>query len=129
MISPALVRLLSAQLAGSDIAELELRGPGMHLRLRQDGAGIARLGPAVPAGGVIGAPGVGVFLDRHPLHAAPLAPPGTRVAAGDLVALLRVGVLLRPVTAPRDGVIVAALVAHGAAVGFGAPLFTLAEDG
>jgi acetyl-CoA carboxylase biotin carboxyl carrier protein len=130
VIAPALVRALSAALAGSDVVELELRGPGVHLRLRQDGAGVAQLAPAGPAAGeVIAAPGPGLFLDRHPLHRAPLAPSGMRVAAGDLVGLLRVGALLLPVTAPRAGVIGAALVARDSAVGFGTPLFLLHEDG
>jgi acetyl-CoA carboxylase biotin carboxyl carrier protein len=130
VIAPALVRALSAALAGSDVVELELRGPGVHLRLRQDGAGVARLALDRPGPGeTIAAPGPGIFLDRHPLHPVPLAPPGTRVAAGDLVGLLRVGALLLPVTAPRAGVIGAALVAHDSAVGFGTPLFLLHEDG
>jgi acetyl-CoA carboxylase biotin carboxyl carrier protein len=128
MITPALVAALSAELAGSDIAELELSGPGAYLRLRQDGAGIARLPPPLPAG-VITAPAVGVFLDRHPLHAEPLAPPGTRVAAGTMLGLLAEGPLLLPVTAPHTGVIAAVLAVPGSAVGFGAPLFTLHPDG
>ena len=70
-------------------------------------------------------PSVGVFLHRHPMHAAPLAPPGAHVRPGDTLALLQIGVLLVPVLAPRAGIVAGTWTAHGSVVGFGARLIQL----
>ncbi len=124
---------ISAWLAGTDIALLELRGPGVSLTLRQnhgtvvvdpDGNGA---GPGKPAGGAdtVTATSVGVFLHRHPLHEAPLVRIGERVRAGQTLGLLRIGALLLPVPAPRPGIVGGVLIAHDAMVGFGTRLFEL----
>jgi acetyl-CoA carboxylase biotin carboxyl carrier protein len=68
---------------------------------------------------------VGRFLHAHPLQDAPLALPGKRVRAGQALGLLQVGMLLIPVTAPRDGVVAAIVAADGALVGFGDRLVDL----
>lgn len=77
---------------------------------------------------IIHAPGVGLFLTRHPLRDAPLADPGRRVRAGQTVALLRIGLLLRPVTAPAAGHLGPALAEEGVMVGYGIPLFHLHSE-
>ena len=71
------------------------------------------------------APSVGVFLHRHPLHAAPLVRTGEVVAAGQVLGLLHIGPLLLPVTAPRPGKVVGMWAAHEAVVGFGTRLVEL----
>jgi acetyl-CoA carboxylase biotin carboxyl carrier protein len=125
---------LSAWLAATDIALLELRGPGGHIRLRHDGASVelvedlpppADEPPAHAARVTVAAGSVGVFLHSHPLHNVPLAPPGATVRAGQPLGLLQIGALLLPVTAPTDATVIETLVADGAAVGFATPLIEL----
>ena len=114
---------ISAWLAGTDIALLELRGPGVSLTLRQHHGTVA----AEPPSGLdtVTAASVGVFLHSHPLHEAPLVRIGERVRAGQTLGLLRIGALLLPVPAPRPGIVARVLVAHDAIVGFGTRLFEL----
>ena len=119
------LRQLSAWLAATDIALLDLRGPGVHLRLRNDGAGAEVVAETAAMPIVARAASVGIFLHRHPLHETPLAPPGLGVLAGQTIGLLQIGSLLLPVHAPRDGTLRATLVAHGTAVGYGTPLVEL----
>lgn len=109
---------IAAWLDGTDIGLLELRGPGVAWTWRR----------AVDAV-TVPSPFVGVFLHRHPLRGDDFAPPGTAVAAGQVLGLLQAGPLLRPVTAPAAGVVQQVLAAHGAAVGWGTPLVTLSSEG
>ena len=86
---------LSAWLAATDIAMLELRGPDCHVRLHRDGAQVIEVAaPAMvdtPSAQVprltVAAFSVGVFLHGHPLHTTPLAPPGASVRARAMDAL------------------------------------------
>jgi acetyl-CoA carboxylase biotin carboxyl carrier protein len=120
---------LSAWLAATDIDGLELRGPGVQLRLRREGLRVVALRPSEPlapapaaAARTLVAPTVGIFLHRHPLHEAPLAAPGSAVQAGQVLGLLRIGALLLPVPAPEDGTLLAHACADGALAGYGTPL-------
>jgi len=115
---------LAAWLAQTDLAALDLRGPGVHLRLHHVAGTVTEVEEPPPVT-VITAPSVGHFLAAHPLHDHPLAPIGTRVAAGQAIALLRVGPLLLPVTAPCPAIVVDVIAAPGAAVGYGTPLIAL----
>ncbi|CEF48577.1 unnamed protein product [uncultured bacterium] len=126
---------LSAWMAEAGIDELELTGPNFRLRL--DGGGLQahddrasdRPSDAIPAqkpvNNVVAASTVGLFLHRHPLQETALAPEGTPVRAGQALGLLRIGPLLVPVIAPRDGIAGAILVAHETVVGFGTGLVEL----
>jgi acetyl-CoA carboxylase biotin carboxyl carrier protein len=123
---------ISAWLAATDITELELTGPDAYLRLTQGQGGVvaatqppAPPPPAAPEMMAVVASSVGLFLDRHPLHDVPLAIPGARVAAGQVLGLLRIGDLLLPVAAPAAGEVLAVLVPHGTVVGFGTELIRL----
>ncbi|MGZ5194495.1 MAG: acetyl-CoA carboxylase biotin carboxyl carrier protein [Ramlibacter sp.] len=125
------VRQLSAWLAATDIELLELRGPDHHLCLRREGEQVVvvtaeehaqkRAEPPL----VVSAASVGVFLQGHPLRPEALIRAGERVRAGQVLALLKIGALLLPVSAPRDGIALRPLVAHGTTVGFGTPLFEM----
>jgi acetyl-CoA carboxylase biotin carboxyl carrier protein len=68
---------------------------------------------------------LGVFLHAHPCATAPFVRPGARVQAGQTLGLLRIGVLLLPVTASRAGTVAAVRVEDGATVGYGAALVDL----
>ncbi len=127
---------LAAWLADTDIGALELRGPGVHVCLRQAGGRVEALSPAgfealCAAAGPrmatvqVRASAVGLFLHAHPLHEAPLAAPDTRVAAGQVIGLLRVGMLLLPVAAPQAGIMAGYAAATGARVEYGSHLADL----
>ena len=125
-------RDLTAWMDEAGIDELELVGPSFRLRLGSsapptpDDPAVAldhnATPEAKPSRQIVAAPTVGLFLHRHPLHATMLAPQGTQVQAGQALGLLRVGPLLVPVIAPRDGIVGAMLVAHETVVGFGTGL-------
>ena len=118
---------LSAWLADAGIAELELIGPSSRLRLSLDGDRVQVAGTAPfdeARAEIIAAPTVGVFLHRHPMSDAPLAPESSSVRADQVIGLLRVGPLLVPVTAPKAGIVMAMLAPHEAVVGYGAELIT-----
>lgn len=127
-----LIRLLDA----SPLHRLELDGPDLRLRLVKGADGRATpeaiaaaetvTEPATGGGLTVTAPTAGVFLTTHPMRAAPFAAAGAVVRAGDIVGLMRVGVLMAPVVAPADGVVAAVLAEDGDTVGFGAPLLALA---
>lgn len=129
------VQQLSDWLSATDIARLELRGPGASIRLQRDGGRIVAVpdDPADEPGRAQGAaPGiaatagsVGVFLHRHPLRGTSLVDPGQPVRRGQIVGLLQIGALLLPVSSPCDGVVAGWLVEHGATVGYGARLVEL----
>jgi acetyl-CoA carboxylase biotin carboxyl carrier protein len=122
------VRQLSDWLSGTDIACLELRGPGESICLRREGGRIV-VAQGEPALTPVDAPSVaataasvGVFLHRHPLRDTAIAETGTAVRRGQIVGLLQIGALLLPVTSPCDGVVAAILLEHGATAGYGARL-------
>jgi biotin carboxyl carrier protein len=108
MIASDRIEQLHALLDGTDIEFLEIRTPHETIQLRRDAAAETL---------TITAPVAGVFLHRH--HQ------GQTVAAGEVVGLLRIGVLLIHVTAPCTGVIVDTTAAEGSTVGYGEPLLRL----
>ncbi|HEX7892232.1 MAG TPA: biotin/lipoyl-containing protein [Ramlibacter sp.] len=128
----ARVRQLSQWLEGTDITLLELSGPGELVRLRRDPAGELTELPAAaatsapaPDATVVRAGSVGVLLLAHPLRTEPLVRVGQQVAAGQAVALLKIGLVLLPVAAPRAGIVRRIVAVHEAAVGFGSPIVEL----
>lgn len=133
MATIADIEKLTAWLSATDIAMLELRGAGGTVRLtrRDKGIDVHRAQSSDEAiaevpGETIIAKTPGVFLHGHPLRQKPLAGCGSEVKVGDMVGLLRIGSLLLPVRAPRDGVVEGYWAEDGAAVGYGAPLVELA---
>jgi acetyl-CoA carboxylase biotin carboxyl carrier protein len=124
------IQLLNRWLDGTDIAVLELTTPRDTVRLRR-GAMQAAPPPAIPqapAPFIVTAPSLGVFLHRHPLHAAPAAVAGQTVQAGAMLGVLRIGKLMLEVTAPGDGVVEDITAADGGIVGYGAALVRMSRD-
>ncbi|MGE0714150.1 MAG: hypothetical protein AB7P02_01800 [Alphaproteobacteria bacterium] len=115
-------RILAAARARG-VARLEVTLPGLTLAAAFAGEAAAVSEPAV-----VTATAFGLFTSCAPGTERPLATPGAPVAAGDVVALLRVGDLYRPVRAPVAGSLGTALVAEGALVGHGDPVFTMAPE-
>jgi acetyl-CoA carboxylase biotin carboxyl carrier protein len=132
MMRPEDLSEIAAAMAAAGVARLELTGPDLRLVLGRE----ARAEPltieledesVAPDAQTIAvaAPGVGTFLRAHPLHDRPLAAAGDAVAAGQTVAMLRVGALLLPVVAPVAGIVIAAAAPEGTLVGYGDRLFDL----
>lgn len=117
-------------LSKTDIAGLELRGPGMELALYNRGGAchrvpvdtLERTGDSLVA---VCAGSVGVFLHRHPLHGQALARTGQHLQAGQMIGLLQIGILLLPVTAPQEGTFIRYRVPEGTTVGYGTALADL----
>ena len=119
-------------LAATDIEFFELSGPGTLIRLKRNGGSYTAQpvpeGAFVEAGSaahIVRSGCVGVLLHAHPLRTAPLVKAGDRVAAGQALAVLRIGAVLLAVPAPRDGIVARILVADGTTVGYGEPLVEL----
>jgi acetyl-CoA carboxylase biotin carboxyl carrier protein len=118
---------LLSWLTEAGIDYLELSGPDRQLRLGravEQGiqTNIADAARGVTQAVTVRAPIAGTLLRSHPLGRVPLAPCGSLVRAGQTVALLQVGMLLVPIDAPFDGVVIEVLAEEGALVGFGAEI-------
>jgi acetyl-CoA carboxylase biotin carboxyl carrier protein len=128
---------LAEWLAEADVDCLELAAPGLRLRLVRgaDGYGIEQgpaAAPPLAAEPVMVAtavaPCAGLLLDAHPAQGSGLARRGSRVRAGDVVALLQVGLLLVPVTAPAAGAVGDILIAPGTLVGYGSRVLEILQE-
>jgi acetyl-CoA carboxylase biotin carboxyl carrier protein len=124
---------LSSWLAEAGIDYLELSGPDRQLRLgraiRQELLVKTTDGASADTHAVtVKAPMAGTLLHSHPMRRVPLAPCGSRVRAGQTLALLQVGALLVPIDAPCDGVVVEVVAQEGALVGFGADIIRLSDS-
>lgn len=124
------IRELSSLLEGTSIGLLEMTTPDGFMRLRREGSATPAPTPAGDAQPTpVRAPAVGVFRTAHPAQDEKLSVPGRRVAAGEAVGLVQVGMLLLHVPAPADGVLLDPLAADGDLVGYGAPLMLMEAQG
>ncbi len=127
------VRQIATWLEAAGLDGFELTTPTARLRLTLGGGAPVAAEPLpvqpAPEPPSLAARGTGEFLATHPYADAPLVRPGQRVRAGDIVALLRCGALLQPVTASEDGVVGALLAAPGTVVGFGTALMLFTPEG
>jgi len=119
------IREIAGWVAATDIGLLELRLPGATVRLGRRGDAVVALEEAERPTDSVTACSVGVYLQSHPDSPTPLLRVGDRVQAGQTLGLLRIGVLLLPVTASRPGIVAALRAADGATVGYGAALVDL----
>lgn len=130
------IERLIRRLEHSDIAALTVCDETSSLTLRigpaLKEAGAASSGPrgtgeaARPEDApVLRSPSIGWLRLRHPEAAAPGEDDRVPrlVGAGDIVAFLECGAVLRPVAADCDGTLGTPLQEDGALVGFGTPLF------
>ncbi|POF62615.1 hypothetical protein CFR73_12175 [Novacetimonas maltaceti] len=137
---PEQIVQMATWLAQAGLQSLELVNEAAGLRLRlcvgQADSGTA---PAAPSGAVAssaaGAQAVTVttaYFGRlclaHPSRDVPLAPVGTKVAQGEVVALLALESLLLPVVAPVAGTVTEVIGQSGALVGYGAAVMRIRPD-
>jgi acetyl-CoA carboxylase biotin carboxyl carrier protein len=118
----------------TDIGLLELRGPGVFIRL-QAPAGAQASAAHVAASEALQQPArtvragsVGVLRLSHPLRAQPLVQRGQTVSAGQTLALLQIGAVLLPVGAPCAGTLGQWLTQDGVVVGYGQALIDMEEE-
>lgn len=81
--------------------------------------------PAPPAGTEVRAPLVGVFYRRPAPGEPPFVEVGTRVTAGQQLAIVEAMKMMNPVTAERDGVVLEILAEDGTVVEYDQPLFLI----
>jgi acetyl-CoA carboxylase biotin carboxyl carrier protein len=84
---------------------------------------------AVPDGTPVNSPSVGLFWRAPAPGAPPFVEIGSRVGAGETVAIVEVMKLMNHVASPVDGVVTAILVENGAAVEFGQPIVVVDPEG
>ena len=101
------------------LGEIELEQPGLRLRLVFSATGGLHL---------VRSPIAGRFLDRHPARPDPFARPGDRVGARDVIGLIQVERLYRPVVAGRAGVLVRLLVETGRLIDADMPLAEITTE-
>ncbi|MCJ7995019.1 acetyl-CoA carboxylase [Rhizobium cremeum] len=121
----AVLRLLERY----DIAEFEYEDETRHII-----AGNGRISEATPARPAetlplpapieIGSPHIGIFRSAHPVSPQPVELP-RHVREGEIIGFLQIGMLLRPVLAPRDGILTERLIEDGTLADYGRPLFLL----
>ncbi len=115
-----------------DVFELCGREGGVRLSRRADGSFermdlAAGFRPERSEGVIVPSTGVGMFLQAHPLQAAPAARIGSAVRQGQVLGFLRIGMMLVPVVSGSAGILADNLAADGALVGYATPLFRLRE--
>lgn len=125
---PATIEALTGALTAAGVDGLEITGPVGHLRIviaRDQTARTDRgLMQNASSPVVVKAPMAGLFCPSHPSASEP-APISRPVSATDIVGFLRIGPVLLPVCAGRNGVLTKQLAEADALVGFGDPLFEI----
>lgn len=105
---------LIARLSVARISECEYKTDEIEIRVSFDGARHE----------IIRCEEAGIFSSKHPLLADGCAREGDLVVRGQILAYLRTGMVLRPVTAPFKGRVGKQLLPDGAAAGYGDPLYS-----
>ena len=114
-------------MARSPLGELEITEGDFHLHLVRTAGGIEAAAPESPlvAGFAVAAATYGVVHLSPAPDAEPFVQVGQRVEAGQSLCVIEAMKVFSPVEAEQAGTIVAVLVADGADVTAGQPLFRL----
>ncbi|KTB55018.1 hypothetical protein AO067_20625 [Pseudomonas viridiflava ICMP 13104] len=130
------IRQLAGWIRDAGLTVLELKRPGFELLIRRGVCPDASTcGPDVPVAveqapavaRVIAADNPGVFVASHPDEKSSYVKPGDAVVAGQLLGLLRIGLLYLPVRSDNAGRVVRFLAVEHERVGYGQPLIELEE--
>jgi biotin carboxyl carrier protein len=134
---PEIIGVLSDALMAAGVDELEIKGPGIHLRLVvASGSGqgspsaSARTAPVATGAApsavfIVKAPMAGYFCPSSSIASSPGARHPCGVGQADIVGFVRVGPVLLPIPAGRSGRLSKQLAVTDALVGFGEPLFEM----
>ena len=125
---------IAAWLAAADVDCIELQtgavvlrmvrgSQGYQLQTADASASTPSISPASPL--AVTAHVAGIFLTGHPAGGGIFPAHGDHVQAGELLALLQIGLVLTPVLAPVNGTLGRCLQASGTQVGYGARLIEL----
>jgi acetyl-CoA carboxylase biotin carboxyl carrier protein len=117
-------------LRAHNIAHFEFRSGSTQFKWTQNPADQADSGPTEPLTDdprlkEVLSPGVGMFVARHPLMPHEMTKIGDSRQRGECVALIKIGMIYRPVLAPCDGKIVKRMCRPGDLVDYGRPLFLM----
>lgn len=124
---------LAAHLERNGVAALHIEAPDGDLKLvtpvRTSRPAAHHAAPAaVPVSRtqnvLAKAPTAGIFTSTHPLRPERDSAAGSAVSKGDIVAFVRVGPVLVPVTAEKAGTVASVTTEAGTLVGYGTSLFT-----
>ncbi|PBQ00381.1 acetyl-CoA carboxylase biotin carboxyl carrier protein [Pseudomonas congelans] len=130
------IRQLAAWIRDAGLTALELKRPGFELVIRRGepvrafaapSATQVAAEPSALTAHVVTADNPGVFVLSHPDERSRYVKPGDSVAAGQLLGLLRIGLLYLPVRSNQAGRLVRFLAAENERVGYGQPLIELEE--
>lgn len=128
---------LSTWLKASSLHSLELTRPGEHVKLTVTDTYQVEIADASGAfaPGVVAQPNssetavktatAGIFLATHPMRQASFVAAGSLVKQGDVVGLLKIGLIYAPVLAPRDGLVKTLLAKTGDLLGYGSTVLVL----
>lgn len=130
------IRQLAAWIRDAGLNVLELKRPGFELLIRRGEPVQACTAPSAPqvaaeqsalTAHVVSADNPGVFVSSHPDERDSYVKPGDAVAVGQLLGLLRIGLLYLPVRSHQAGHVLRFLAAENERVGYGQPLVELEE--
>ncbi|PRX21652.1 biotin carboxyl carrier protein [Paraburkholderia sp. BL18I3N2] len=136
---PDLEKIIGS-LSQSGVRELRLRKPGFSLEVRRgsDQAGRSpeplsvlthdRAGSGRSKGDFVQSPHAGIFYGQHPAFRE-VNVERSSVRASDIVGFVANGVVLLPVSSPRDGVIGEQIWPDGSLVGYGTDVYELQGEG
>lgn len=122
---------LALEAAGGISLELEFGAVRLHIvpaaRIAAPAAGAVETFAAAKPAHTIKSDGPGILRLSDPAGGAAFVTAGSRIAAGQIVALLEVGTALLPLHAAEAGRAEAILANEGDLVGYGTPIIKLAD--
>ncbi|MBR1132206.1 acetyl-CoA carboxylase biotin carboxyl carrier protein [Bradyrhizobium iriomotense] len=118
---------LAQILERSGVDTIEIEEPGQSLKLVVDtdprmAASPTLIVPDADHSVIAKADIAGHFLAAHPWRDQPFVVPGQRIEAGEIVGLVKIGLLYSPIVAPAAGTVDAVIVEPGATVGYATPI-------
>lgn len=130
---PHVIAELAAHLDRNNVAALHIEAADGELKIvtpvntsqpRPHSAPLAAAPVSRPENVLAKAPTAGIFTSVHPLRPERERAAGSSVSKGDIVAFVRVGPVLVPVTAEKTGTVASVTTETGTLVGYGTSLFT-----
>lgn len=130
------LRNVAQKMRRSGLSQIEIGGNGYRVRLKFDPTSVALpVGEAPTPSPAAAPPDAQTAILRasmpgtvwlwHPSNGQPFAPPGSTVKQGEVLALLKVGLIYLPLLSPADGAVDALRVAHGESVEYDSAILTL----